>query len=620
MSITFNEKYVPKGTAEVTERLSGETRRGNSIYDRRVSRRGSIINPYASAPPPGTLVNSDRAYSTVAETLPDFPDLHDEHREQTEKEASMGFFQGLKTYPAAAAWSVLLSSSIIMEGYDTNLLGSLFAYPVFNEQYGKQLPNGFYEVEAKWQTAIMNAAQIGSFIGLGCNGILCDKLGYKKTYMIALAMMTVFIFPVFFSTTPLILMIGQLLSGVPWGMFQTLSVSYASEVCPVSLRGYLTTYANICWVLGQILSSGVLRGFLSNHTQWAFRIPFALQWVFIPPIAIGVIFAPESPWWLVRNGHDEKAAIVVKRLMSKNERLDENNVANKISEMKLTNEHEKALSAGTSYLDCFRGIDLRRTEVACLTWAVQNMSGSALMGFSTYFYKNAGLPTEQAFNLTLAQYSLGFFGTIGSWALMSYFGRRSLYISGIVAQGLIMAIIGGLGFAPANSTITTTKRSGGGSVAGGSTLAVNVGASWGVGSLLLVFTLVFDLTVGPICYAIVGESSSTRLRQKTIVLARMVYNICGVLNNIYTPLMLNPGAWGWGARSGLFWAGICVICFAWAFFRLPETGNRTYGELTILFENKVSARNFASTKVDQFRSQSVVVQQGGLSEEDVEKM
>ena len=77
------------------------------------------------------------------------------------------------------------------------------------------------------------------------------------------------------------------------GMFQTLSVAYASEVCPVALRGYLTTYANICWVIGQILSTGVLRGFLSTTGQWAYRIPFALQWIFIPPIAIGVVFAPE---------------------------------------------------------------------------------------------------------------------------------------------------------------------------------------------------------------------------------------------------------------------------------------------------------------------------------------
>lgn len=76
-------------------------------------------------------------------------------------------------------------------------------------------------------------------------------------------------------------------------MFQTLSVAYASEVCPVVLRGYLTTYANICWVIGQVLSSGVLRGFLSQTNEWAYRIPFALQWIFIPPIAIGVVFAPE---------------------------------------------------------------------------------------------------------------------------------------------------------------------------------------------------------------------------------------------------------------------------------------------------------------------------------------
>ena len=51
--------------------------------------------------------------------------------------------------------------------------------------------------------------------------------------------------------------------------------------------------------------------------------------------------------------------------MSKKESHDEQTIQNKISEMKLTNEHEKALSAGTQYWDCFKGIDLRRTEVAC---------------------------------------------------------------------------------------------------------------------------------------------------------------------------------------------------------------------------------------------------------------
>lgn len=106
-----------------------------------------------------------------------------------------------------------------------------------------------------------------------------------------------------------------------------------------------------------------------------YRIPFALQWIFPPLIAVGVVFAPESPWWLVRKGRLDDAGKVVKRLLSKKEAEDPQMVQNKVSEMHLTNEHEKALSAGTQYWDCFKGIDLRRTECATFTWAVQNMCG-----------------------------------------------------------------------------------------------------------------------------------------------------------------------------------------------------------------------------------------------------
>lgn len=135
----------------------------------------------------------------------------------------------------------------------------------------------------------------------------------------------------------------------------------------------------------------------------------------------------------------------------------------------------------------------------------------------------------------------------------------------------------------------------------------NVAASWAVGSLLLVFTLIYNIAVGPVYYAIVAESSSTRLRQKTIVTPRIVYNVCGVINNFLLPAQLDPGRWNWGAKTGLFWAGFCFLCCVWCYFRLPETGGRTYNELTILFENKVSARKFATTQVDAFRSTSTAV-------------
>lgn len=83
-------------------------------------------------------------------------------------------------------------------------------------------------------------------------------------------------------------------------------------------------------------------------------------------------------------------------------------------------------------------------------------------------------------------------------------------------------------------------------------------------------------------------------------IARVAYNIIGIVNAVIMPYFLNSGKLNWGAKTGLFWGGFASLCFIWTFFRLPEAKGRTYGELDILFENKISARKFASTTVDQF--------------------
>ena len=45
------------------------------------------------------------------------------------------------------------------------------------------------------------------------------------------------------------------------------------------------------------------------------------------------------------------------------------------------------------------------------------------------------------------------------------------------------------------------------------------------------FAFVYDSIVGPVCYSLVAELSSTRLRAKTIVIARKCYNIVGLVVN-----------------------------------------------------------------------------------------
>ena len=173
--------------------------------------------------------------------------LHDAQA-AAEQEREKTFLKSLKMYPAAIGWSVLLSTAIIMEGYDMKLIGSLNAQPAFKQRYGKLLPDGHYEIPAPWQAGLSNGATIGSLIGLYLNGHISERIGFKKTMLGSMALMTATIFIPFFAPSIEVLQVGQIMQGIPWGIFQTLTTAYAAEVCPVHLRGYLTTYVNLCWV------------------------------------------------------------------------------------------------------------------------------------------------------------------------------------------------------------------------------------------------------------------------------------------------------------------------------------------------------------------------------------
>ncbi|RMZ02036.1 hypothetical protein D0860_07371 [Hortaea werneckii] len=408
----------------------------------------------------------DRRSSIAVEDVAHIPDVSNaitgDAAKATASETSMTLLQGLKTYPKAVGWSILLSTCIIMEGFDIVLINSLYALPAFQRRFGSLQEDGTYGVSAAWQSALSNGALVGEIFGLFLTGIVAERLGYKKTMVDALAMLTGFVFLLSFAQNLPMLLVGE-------GTFQTLTTTYASEVCPVALRPYLTTYVNLCWVIGQFLSSAVLKGVSGETGTLRYKIPYELQWIWPVPLIIGIALAPESPWWLPS-------------------RLDPDAT---ISMMIYANELEKEHLAGARYLDCL--------------------------------------------------YALGAVGTLGSWFLMGWFGRRTLYLWGQILMSLVLVIVRFMGIA--NSS----------------------GAQWAVAAMMLLFTFIYDATVGPVCYSLVAELVSTRLRNKTVVLARNLYNITGIVANILTPHML------------------------------PEPKGRTYAELDVLFQAKVSARRFAST-------------------------
>ncbi|KAJ9092418.1 hypothetical protein QFC20_007373 [Naganishia adeliensis] len=469
-----------------------------------------------------------------------YADLIKDAAQADQIEHEMGVRQALRIHKKAVFWSMALSAALIMEGYDVVLIASFYGHPAFLRKYGVPGPDGKLIIPAAWQSGLGNGSSAGGIIGLLINGWASEKFGPRRTFLVAMVLMIGAIFvPVFAQSLP-VLTFGEVLCGIPWGIFQTLTTAYASEVCPIALRHYLTAYINACWGFGILLSSGVVRACLNIESQWAFKIPFCIQWVW-PPFLIALVwFAPESPFWLVRQQRyaDAEASDVKK------------NVAMKIH----TTELEKQMSAGASYIDMFKG----------------------LIGEGRRFFQQAGMAVQASYDLNLALNAMFVVGTFVSWGLLTRFGRRTLYLTGLSTMACVLLVIGGMGFTDSQA------------------------AKWVSGGLLVFLNLAYNSTLGPVCYTLIAEISSTRLRAKTIALSRVAYQLMNIICGIIVPRQLSPAEWNWGPKSGLFWAGSAILSFCYCWLRVPETRNRSYGELDLLFENRIPAWRFSKTKVDQF--------------------
>lgn len=500
--------------------------------------------------------------------------------EATNNEHELSVREAIRLYKPALMWSLIMSTTVIMEGYDTNLLSNFFAYPSFLLRYGDWVgitdstPTG-YQLTAAWQSGLSQGSGAGSILGCLLAGLLVSRWGSKKVVLGALVALSMAIFVVFFAPSLPVLVLGEVLCGIPWGMLATTAPAYASEVLPTALRTYMTSYTNMCFILGQLISAGVLKGLSTRVDAWGYKIPFALQWVW-PAFLIPLIYiSPDSPWYLARMGRMEEAEASLKRLQSTNSPI---NPKTTLSTIVYTNNLEKQLSIGTSYFDCFKGTELRRTEIACLCFAGQILCGICFAYNSSYFFSQVGMGTSGTYSLALGGTGLAFVGCLVNWfVLMPRFGRRTIYVWGMGGMFLVLMIIGILNVWTDQKSIALTQA-----------------------ILTLAWTFIFQLSAGQLGWALPAEMGSTRLRQKTICLARDSSNIAGVIGGVLQQYMMNPQAWNLKGYTGFVWGGTCFGMFVWSYFRLPETWNRTYHELDILFAKKIPARLFASTVVDPF--------------------
>lgn len=191
----------------------------------------------------------------------------------------------------------------------------------------------------------------------------------------------------------------------------------------------------------------------------------------------------------------------------------------------------------------------------------------------TYFFQQAGIETDQSYKIAVGGAACGFVGTVFSWFLISKFGRRTLYLSGLILCSLMLLIIG---------ILASTSE--------------ETGSKFGQAALCILWLLIYSATLGPICYTIISETSSLGLRAKSVCFSRNVYNIAQIVANVIEPRLINPLELNMKGKTAYVWFVTACIAILWTYFRLPECRGRTYEELDVMFHEKVPARKFASWK------------------------
>lgn len=492
-------------------------------------------------------------------------------------EKEIGVLEAIRTYPLEVFWCAVFCLGVVMAGYDGQIISSFYALPAFQKRFGNLQSDGTYQIAASWQTALGMGSPIGQVIGtLGIAWPL-EWYGRKLTYSVVCVGCIGLIFMQFFAPSLGVLTAGEILAGILWGCMVLIGPLYASEVAQIKLRGILTAMSNLSFVIGQFVANGVSDGFASNSTEWAYKIPFAIQWAWPVIILILLPFAPESPYWLVRHERIDDARKAIRQIASKS-------VSDEIIEERLnlvvdTDKLEREMEQTTSYRDIFKGSNLRRTEICSIVYIIQVLCGVPFaMNYSTYFFELAGFASSRAFDLSLGSTAIGFVATLLTGVSLSYIGRRPLYITGLTFTTILLFIIGFLDI-PSNylsrPSLSQTQA-----------------------ALMLIWSFAYQLTAGTLCFVLNGEVPSTKLRSKTIAFATAVQALVFIAATVALPYMLNPENGNLRGKTGFIFAAFSSVCCVWAFFRLPETANRSFEELDIMFHNKVPTRKFANYVID----------------------
>ncbi|MBI4605883.1 MAG: sugar porter family MFS transporter [Planctomycetes bacterium] len=448
----------------------------------------------------------------------------------------------------AYVWAVSLAGAMggLLFGYDWVVIGG--AKPFF-ERY-------FHLTDPRHVGWANSCALVGCLAGALAAGALSDAFGRKRLLVASALLFAVTSVGNGLADSFAAFVAWRMLGGVAIGLASSLSPMYIAEVAPAAARGRLVAVNQLTIVLGILLAQTVnwilarglppgssddfIRGSWYGQTGW--RWMFALTAVPSLAFLASMLFAPESPRWLAKNGSGERARRVLARVGG------DEYAALALAEIEATLSGEAGKVAFRDLLDPRMG----RVLLLGVTLAVfQQWCGvNVIFNYAEEVFRAAGYDISDVLANIAWTGSVNLAFTFVALGFVDRAGRRPLMLLGAAGLAAIYVAMG---------------------------LCFHAGVQGPpIVGLVLAAIGCYAMSLAPVTWVVISEIFPNRIRGAATALAvASLWIACFVLT--YTFPLLNASL----GPAGTFWlyAAICAAGCVFIAAELPETRGKTLEQI-----------------------------------------
>ncbi|KAG8216731.1 hexose transporter [Butyriboletus roseoflavus] len=461
------------------------------------------------------------------------------------------------------AWIVLLLITSSTNGYDGSMMNGLQSLGQWESAFDN--PSG-------GKLGLLNAIQnIGALAGYPFAPYVSDGIGRRRA--------------VWFGATIMLIATAIQTAAQSVGMFIGarfligFGLTFAANAAPLLVteisypkyRAPLTSVYNSLWYLGSIIAAWTTYGTFQINNTWAWRLPSLLQGA--PSIIqfVLILFAPESPRWLMNKGREEEALNILAYYHADGDTSDPL-VQYEFQEIKAALEFDRTVAANVGWksLIATPGNRKRMRIILALAFFSQ-WSGNGLVSY--YLNKVfdqigiTGTGTQLLINGILQIWNL-------CWAVFAAFmvnrlGRRLLFL---LSAGFMTL------FYMAQAICFSEYAQHG-----------SAGAGHAVIAFIFLFYAAYDIAFTPLIVSYTVEILPYHLRAKGFNLFNFVISVALIFNQYVNPIALEALGWKYYLVYVCWLA--CEFVFLWFF--VVETKNRTLEETAALFDGEDAIEKIA---------------------------